>query len=402
MLVYWIWYALLPELSLRQKCQILQYFSDPEDIYHTESFRHIQELTPEAVATLENKDLTTARQVVKNCKDKHIGILTFRDAAYPSRLRNIPDPPLVLYYKGILPDFELQPTVAVVGTRKASPYGLRHARSICRELAACGGLVISGGAAGVDSMALQGALDVGAQTVAVLGCGVDVVYPRTNRKLFADIEAKGCLLSEYLPGTQPLPWQFPARNRIISGLAAGALVVEAPEKSGALITARSALEQGRDVFVIPGNIDAVTSAGSNALLRDGASAVFTGWDVLRDYAPAYPDTVCKRTEPEIGAMQSRAKVAQPVVFPWETEAGNKKVVDNPIVNAYSDLENTGFQPDAEEKQILACLTSSPRPMDDVIAQAGLPAGKVLSILTRLSVKGVVIQHPGRLVSVNLR
>lgn len=395
MLIHWIWYAMLSKLSARQKLLLLERFSDPEDIYYTENFDHIPDLSGDMKDALENKDLTQAQAVMKRCADKKISVLTIRDAAYPSRLRNIHNPPLVLYYKGILPDFEGQPVIGVVGTRRASAYGLNNARQMSGQIAASGGLVVSGGASGIDTMALQGALDAGKPVVAVLGNGVDVVYPRTNRTLFARIEENGCLIAEYLPGTGPKPWQFPERNRIISGLSNGVLVVEAPEISGALITARDAFEQGREVFAVPGNIGVASGAGSNKLLQDYGTAVLSGWDVLKNYASQYPNVEQRQPMPYRQTEQpaSFLKVAQPHQAVADFPETDKKVIDNPATNAYSDLELND-----REKQIIACLSSDPMPVDDVIARAGIPAAEVLRILTMLSLKGLVINYPGRLVS----
>ena len=401
MLVHWIWYAMLPKLSLRQKQMLLEHFSDPEDIFHTEHFTEAL-LSPECETALSNKDLTQAYRVIRECSEKHISILTQKDAAYPSRLKNIADPPLVLYYRGVLPDFEGQPVIAVVGTRKASAYGMNNARKISAQIAVCGGLVVSGGASGIDTMALQGALDAGQQTVAVLGCGVDVVYPKANRNLFGRIEEHGCLLSEYLPGTEPKPWQFPERNRILSGLSDGVLVVEAPEKSGALITARSAYDQGRDVFAIPGNIDIPTFMGSNALLQDCAGAVISGWDVLKGYESRYP-MVKKREVPfQAGYTREESppklKVAQERLIPVLADHTDKKGIDNSKTSAYIDLEKVLATLEPEERKVYSCLKSEPQSVDAVIAQLGIPAGRVLSILTKLALKGVAVNHPGRLVS----
>ena len=396
MLVHWIWFATLPGLTARQRLALLDRFSDPEDLYHMEEPDRIPEL-PEAVAqALANKDLHKSRQIVKSCGERHISILTMGDAAYPSRLRNIADAPMVLYYRGVLPDFEGQPVIAVVGTRKASAYGMNNARNMSREIAACGALVVSGGASGVDTMALEGALEAGAQTVAVLGCGVDVVYPNSNRKLFDKIAESGCLISEYLPGTGPKPWQFPERNRILSGLSNGVLVIEAPSKSGALITAQRAFEQGRDVFAVPGNIDVDTYAGSNALLQECAAAVLSGWDVVKQYADRYPDAVAKR--------QTQIRSETPSFSMEETspdQRTDKKDIDNPKPSAYIDLSKILSGLDSEERQIVACLDKNPKPVDAVIAQVGFPAAKVLSALTKLALKGVVTNHPGRLVSAKI-
>ena len=397
MLIHWIWYATLPNVSLRQKLELLQHFSGPEDIFCTEDFDHLSQLSAPVAKALGNKDLTLARSVIKGCSEKQVGILTMADAGYPSRLKNIADPPLVLYYKGVLPDFEGRPVIGVVGTRKATPYGMNVARTISREIATCGGLVVSGGAGGIDTAALQGAGSTGSQTVAVLGCGVNVVYPKTNRELFHQISKNGCLISEYLPDSGPQVWQFPERNRIISGLSNGVLVVEAPTKSGALITARNAAEQGRDVFVVPGNIGVATCEGSNALISDYAKPVLCGWDVLKDYAPQYPYAVEKREVQK--ADFSRQRLAETVVFPTVDEPAPKKSIDNPTVNAYSDLE---YKLSAQEETVLGCLDLNPKSVDSVIAGAGLPAPEVLRILTSLALKGLVNNHPGRMVSANYR
>lgn len=381
--VYWVWFAMLPGLSVRQKLALLERYSDPEEIFHAPDAVSTADLPADRKEALSNKDTTEAERIVKLCTRKNIGILPFGAAAYPSRLRNISDPPLVLYYQGVLPDFEERPVVAVVGTRKASAYGLNQARQLSEQIAACGGMVVSGGALGVDTQALQGALAAGGQTVAVLGSGVDVAYPPSNRQLFYKIMDTGCLLSEYPPGTGPKPWQFPERNRILSGMSNGVLVIEAPEKSGALITARDALEQGRDVFVVPGNIDMPTCRGSNGLLQEGAGAVFSGWDAVREYAPQYPNIIQKQ---EIRQVRTEERTA------------DKKVIDNPASTPYSVIENENSRLTQEECALLACLDSTPRPVDEVVAQSGMAAGVVLSMLTKLALKGVVMNHPGKLVS----
>ena len=403
MLVHWIWYSMLPKLTLRQKHALLERFSDPEEIYRIEDFSHMPEIPGEIGQILEDKDLTTARQVIKSCAQKHISILTKGDAAYPHRLHNIHDAPLVLYCKGELPDLQERPVISVVGTRKASAYGLRNARKMAMEIAACGGLVVSGGAAGIDSMALEGAMSAGAKVIAVLGCGPDVVYPRNNRQLFERIANNGCLLSEYIPGTEPRPWQFPERNRILSGMADGVFVVEAPQKSGALNTARHAFEQGRDVFAVPGNIDVPNYVGSNALLQECAAAVLSGWDVMKEYAGQYPGTVEKR-EPKLqkaydDVLSSAVlQVAQTPQMPVAEMPGDKKAVDNPVTSAYIDLDTVLSKLDSEERIIVSCLGAEPIPAEQVIARAGLPAAKALGILTKLALKGVLVNHPGRLVS----
>lgn len=399
MLVHWIWFSILPKLTLRQKYALLERFSDPEEIYEIEDFSKIEEIPADIRLILENKDLTAVRQVIKICAQKHISILTKGDAAYPHRLHNIHDAPLVLYCKGELPDLQNRPVIGVVGTRKASAYGLRNAKKMSTEIAACGGLVVSGGASGIDTMALEGALAAGEKVVAVLGCGPDVVYPRSNRALFEKIANNGCLLSEYLPETEPRPWLFPERNRIISGISDGVFVVEAPQKSGALITARQAFEQGRDVFAVPGNIDVPNYEGSNALLQDCAAAVLSGWDVVKVYAGRYPGMVEKReVQLQRAYEDSLLPVALQVAQTPQIPDSDKKAIDNPASNAYIDLDAILSKLDSDEQKIVSCLGIEPVPAEKIIEQVDLPAAKALGILTKLALKGVVVNHSGRLVS----
>ena len=240
MLVHWIWLATRPGMNDRIKAAVIERFGDAEDVFYADSgaYQSVDGLTVEACEALQDKSLTEARGILAQCTDKDIGILTFRDAAYPSRLKNISDPPMVLYYKGRLPDFDALPLIAVVGTRKASAYGITAAKRMGYGIAQCGGVVVSGIASGIDGAAMSAALTAGGTVVGVLGNGADIVYPLSNRALFADTERRGCLLTEFPPGTPPHKWNFPKRNRIISGLSCGVLVVEAPFKSGSLITAR--------------------------------------------------------------------------------------------------------------------------------------------------------------------
>lgn len=400
MLIHWIWLCLLPKVTTRQKIELLKIFHDPEELYSAgeAALSCVEGLTRQQLDALSDKDLTDARKILKDASEKCISILTLGDSAYPSRLKNTEDPPLVLYYKGCLPDWERVPAIGVVGTRKASAYGLQSAEELGYQIASCGALLVSGGADGVDAKAMEGALQAGKKVVAVLGFGADVVYPAKNRSLLERTEKQGCLITEYAPGTPPYSWNFPRRNRIISGLSAGVLVVEAPERSGALSTARHAMEQGRDVFVVPGNINTPTCAGSNALLRERAIPVFTGWDVVREYEVLYPGAVTRFA----GTYPQSLSVAQEPVYPLNQASGKKtadnKSIDKQEKSRYSVLESEKPDLSTEEQEIVSLLSSSPCPVDDVLARTQLPAGKVLSILTVLALKGVVKNHPGKLVS----
>lgn len=396
MLLHWIWFAQLNDITLREKHQLLAQFSDPEELFHTDDGVLEKQQMPES---LRKKDLKEAEKILRKCTEKGIGLLPIADSAYPNKLRNTPSAPILLYYKGILPDWDSVPFIGVVGTRKASAYGLQVAHQMGAQIAHCGGYIVSGGASGVDTAAMQGALDAGCPVVGVLGCGVDVVYPYSNRKLFAAVAENGCLISEYPPETKGLPWHFPARNRIISGVSNGVLIVEAPEKSGALITAQRALEQGRDVFVVPGNINTATCAGSNALLQEGAMPVFSGWDVLSNYEFLYPGKLQKHSNmPLYTGEQATAKVAQnPLNLMGDSEKEEitrKKPIDNGGISTYIELENRHPALNEVEQAVLSQLTAQPQESAALIEKLDMPSGKVLSVLTLLTVKGLVVKHPG--------
>ncbi len=395
MLIHWIWLNSLKTVNYRQKQMLLEHFGSPEDLFnaHTEAVDRIEGLTREQKDEVSERDLTAARKILDDCSKKRIGILTYSDAAYPQRLKNTHQPPFVLYYKGVLPDWESVPVIGVVGTRRASPYGLQSAKDLSYQITMCGGLVVSGGASGIDAAAAEGAMAAEGSTVAVLGNGVDIVYPPTHKDLFRRIAECGCLISEFAPGTRPYKWNFPQRNRIISGLSAAVLVVEAPKISGALSTANHAREQGRDVYAVPGNINAPECEGSNELLRERAIPAFSGWDVVREYATLYPDKVhrCDRR------LKEEPMVAQPAA-PAAKVLPDKKSVDNLPENRYSDSRPLPEGLSEDEKTVAQLLTKEPCHVDQLIDQLSMPAGKVLSTLTILTLKGVAQNHPGNCIS----
>ena len=377
MLIYWIWLATRQGMTAWEKQVVLAYFGSPEDCYFAKeaAYKNIEDLSKTAVEALCDKDIQEAEAILAACAKKKIHILTWSDARYPVALKNISDPPMILYYRGILPEFNENPFIGVVGTRKGSAYGLKLAETVSRQIARCGGIVVSGMAEGIDAMATRGALAEGKPVVGVLGCGVDVVYPRCNKELFLKMERNGCLISEYPPETKPTKWNFPRRNRIISGLSCGVLVVEAPLKSGALITARQALEQGRDVFVTPGNVGIASCEGSNALLRDGGIMVASGWDVLSEYVHRYPDKI-------------------------QQTPNDKKPIDKAAPQPYIDQETNTAGETGPEEAILACLESGEQIIDAIIEKTGLSSGAVLAALTLLEVTGQVVTRPGGWVAKN--
>ena len=410
MLIHWIWFATRTGMGDKMKSVLLSHFEDPEAIYFAPEleFERFEDLSGAAVESLMDKALLDCEDILDRCREKGIHILTFQDAAYPNRLKNIPDPPMVLYYKGTLPAFDELPVIGVVGTRKASVYGLTTAKRLGYQIASCGGTLVSGAASGIDGVAMKGALTAGGTVVGVLGCGADIVYPASNRWLYADTEKYGCLLTEFPPGTPPVGRNFPRRNRIISGLSCGVLVVEAPEKSGALITARLSADQGRDVFVVPANIDVESAKGSNALLRDGAIPVSSGWDILSEYRHQCAGKVREKrtavsltvnTEELSREREEPLKVAQKPRKREEKKEKKsllrKKVIDNSEKSAYSDFKKTQTAMTPEEELIVRALSDGQMLVDDLIAGSGKAPGVILAGLTLLEVKGVVRRLPGR-------
>ena len=297
----------------------------------------------------------------KRMQTLQVALLTFADAGYPPLLRWIAEPPPVLYVRGALqPAHEF--AVAVVGSRKPSPYGKMAAQRFSTALAQQGYTVISGLARGIDRVAHESALQAGGQTLAVLGSGMNVIYPPENRRLFEQICVNGAVMSEFPFHTKPDRWNFPRRNRIISGLALGTLVVEATIRSGSLHTARHALEQGREVFAIPGRIDAPGSQGTNQLIKQGAKLVETLDDIVEEFPEIVRRSVQRYRSPEN---------------------------DMTPVQAAVDLS-------AQEAQVLALIPSEETHVDAIIQTSQLPAHVVMSILVTLELRGLVRQFPGKL------
>ena len=387
MLKYWIWLTSRNGLSSRSILALLRRFPSPEEIYFAEErdYREVEGLREADIPRLMNKDLTDCDRILKECDEKSIQILTMQDAAYPRRLKNIADPPAVLYYKGRLPLFDAEPVITVVGSRSASAYGLLMAKRLGYQIARCGGIVVSGGARGIDSMALRGALPTDRPTVVVLGCGVDVVYPRENAGLFEDVTRNGCLISEYPPGTPPEGYHFPLRNRIMTGLGLGVLVVEAAEKSGTLISAQLALDQGRDVFAVPGNVGLPSCAGSNRLIKEGAFLAENGWDVMREYAALFPERIVNVHGTV--SMTLNAAERQEQAFP-----AAEPVLEMRRADARDWREPAGLT--EEERRVTALLRDGAMHIDDLIEELQLPAPRAMALMTLLEMKHIVCRLPG--------
>ena len=388
-LKYWIWLAEKRGVRRQTKLALTQRFETPEELYYAETDEVLltEGITREEAAALEDKDLRRAEEILEVCERQDYRILTIADAAYPRRLRNIFDPPILLYCRGRLPLMDEEAALAVVGTRSYTPYGALCAGKLGGQLAAGGAVIVTGLAYGIDSLAARAALRNGGRVLGVLGCGLDVVYPRGSEELYEDVAAAGALITEYAPGTLPLSGNFPVRNRILSGLSVAVLVVEAPERSGALITANTALEQGRDVFAVPGPIDAPGSVGCNRLIRDGAGLVSNGWDILREYEARFPGKLkregARRDVPPIPGYESRERQRE------EQRREARKLP--PLLT----LGPEGPELTDDQLCLLRTLTEEPMLVDDLVEASGIPVRRVLSALTMLEIDGYVSQAPGK-------
>ncbi|MCU0510989.1 MAG: DNA-processing protein DprA [Anaerolineae bacterium] len=366
-LPYWLGLTLIPGLGLARLRHLLAHFATPERLWHARDSDLRQAGIPEKViATFVGGrakiDLEQAWQKVEKTGAQ---VISQEDAAYPPLLKALEDAPLLLYVRGqLLPRDQI--ALAIVGTRRASRYGHDAAHHLAQELAAAGITIVSGLAQGIDTAAHMGAINAGGRTIAVLACGIDRLYPKENAPLAGRIVECGALVTEYPVGTPPTPGNFPRRNRLLSGLALGVLIAEAPERSGALITATAALEQGRDVFAVPANIFNPQGAGVNRLIQDGAKLVMTARDILDEFHPATP-----AVSPPAAARPAKNPRPQPAAAP---PAG-------PPAPVPADLS-------AAEATLLAQMTIDPLHIDDLIRAAGLSAAEVSVALTLLELKGL--------------
>jgi DNA processing protein len=355
---YWIALNFLPDIGPVLARRLLSAFGSPDTIF-TMSIREIadQEIVGanRAKRIAEFHDWQKVEREIESAHKQGIRIITLHDDEYPESLRNIHDAPPVLYIKGEIHSNDRY-AVAMVGSRVPTEYGLRAAGKISSQLASLGLTVVSGMARGIDAASHRGALLTGGRTIAVLGSGVDVPYPRENRKLMDSIMDSGAVLSEFPLGTPPNRENFPRRNRIISALSFGVVVIEATVDSGSLITVRYALEQGREVFALPGNITSRNSRGTNNLIKNGAKLIESAEEIIEELRP------------QIRGILREQGVSSERALPSMTD---------------------------EEKTVYGFLDSEPRHIDMITRQFDISSGKALSILLNLELKGVVRQIGGK-------
>ena len=353
---YEYWLANVRGVSARKKCLLREYMKSAKAVYYIEE-THLRSLTflneKECDALVQAKRQTGLKEETDKMLGKGIRFVPWCSAEYPKRLKELHDFPYALYVKGNLPD-ERRKKAALVGARKCTPYGEKYAVDFARSLAGHGVEIISGMARGIDGMGHRGALMGGGRTYAVLGCGADICYPKEHIGLCVDIlEQGGGIISEYPPGTPPLPQHFPARNRIISGLSDVVLVMEAGRRSGSLITVDMALEQGRDVYALPGPVNSSLSDGCNRLIRQGAGILLTPQLLLEEWGMS-----------EYGEMRGHRE-------PDKKPDKNEKMLESP------------------EKLVYSCLGLYPKSVDQVAEEAKIDIKSAMELLVSLELGGYI-------------
>ncbi len=407
-LLYWVWLSLSCTPGYTTFDKLIAELDSPERIYSATD-AEIASCIGERVrdyTMLVRRDLSAAREVLDFCTRHKVGILTYADPAYPESLRRIVGSPVLLYYRGQLPDFESLCPIAVVGSRKMSAYGQKSAFAIAADLARGGATVVSGMAKGIDAMAMAGALSEEGRVIAFLGCGIDICYPEVHLTLARETVKNGCIMTEYAPGTPPDRFNFPKRNRLISGLSAATLVIEGKERSGAMITARHAMAQSRPVYALPGNVDSPGSAAAHLLLRNGARLLTSADDVVRDLEDAYlgilnpfamasasaadMEPVLRRLslhgseekKKGLGALFSR-KSAEVKEKEEEIETGTQDFAE-PILSSM----------DPEARRVYEAIPEEGDCPLEALCGDGLPLRTVMKYLLKLEIKGLVTMLPG--------
>lgn len=368
---YAIWLAERPGCSAELRMQLLERFGTAQAVWESteRELMEIPGLRQRQRESLLQKGLEQAKLILRDCARQNIRVISMEETDYPAPLRDLADAPIVLYVRGTMPDWENTISVGIVGTRRATSYGLNASRWLAANLAHAGCTIVSGMALGIDGQANLGALEADGTTVAVLGCGADVCYPPAHKELMARIIEHGAVITEYPPGTEPKSYHFPLRNRIMSGLSRGVIVIEAPAKSGALITADRALEQGRDVFAVPGNINSPQSAGTNRLLREGGAELVTcAADVLAHYPEESKQLTPTKALPD---LSRRRKERPAAVRP-------SSVILSPT-----------------EQRILDSVRRGADSTDAIIEETGMSASHVLAALTMLEINGMLRRDGAR-------
>ncbi len=395
-MIYWVWLNKALGAGNTKFLPLIEKYKSAKAIFDL-SERELSLnsfLSKTEVDKLKKKNLFFAKKTLESCKQDNIKIITFNDKNYPSVLRSLVNPPICLYVKGELPNFDTTPLICIVGKRECSDYGKKVAWSLSARLSLGGITVLSGGAKGIDAFAHKGALDVGAKTVAVLACGVNYDYLKVNKELRETISKNGCLISEYTPNEPVYKQNFLVRNRLLAALTYGTVVVESGEGSGATITANHAAEQGKEVFVITGKPDDPNYYGNNQLLRDGAKPVFEANDIFLEYISRFGDKILPNKANEVNLSkifsEKNGKSNKPgkQISPAK-ESKEQKIPEKckKIVN----IENLPLSKNA--KVVYNCIDNNLFILDDLLS-SGLSFDELLIAVTELELLGLIKAMPG--------
>lgn len=398
-LKHWIWLTQRKGIAGQAAVRVLKHFGSPEQVHAADegAFKLLGGLSDVAIRSLMNKSLERADQILGDCDRLGIHLLTLQDSTYPERLAAIHQPPMVLYWKGKQIAFDEEVAIAMVGARKATPYGMQAAAELAAELTRRGALVVSGMAEGIDASAVRGALKVGGPVVSVLAGGLDRVYPRYHKELYEDVAAVGALISEYPPGTEHKGDHFPIRNRIISGLSVGVIAVESARASGTLRTVGHALDQDREVFAVPGPVNAPMSEGTNRLIQTGAAKLILDVDdVLCEFEQRFPAKL-RRAEPMPPEMaeQRLEGVAVASSHSRGQESQAKKEAKSQEKVEYLNWADCKNKLTDDQRELLLALDGGAFRADDLVERTQIPARRVLSALTLLQIQGYVSEESGK-------
>ena len=397
---YWLWLQCALGAGAKTD-ELLAYFGDPEKMYNAGSneWRLSGLMTDKKINALKSISPSETGGIFRECKAKGYSIITPDNVNYPERFRQLSDMPLVLYTMGDASVLKDTVSIGVVGTRDASNYGIETAQKLSFSLASCGVTIVSGGALGIDSEAHAGAMLAKGRTAAFLGCGLSYDYLKENASLRRAITKYGAVISEYPPFTPASRTTFPIRNRLISGLTLGTLVIEAGVKSGSLITANFALEQGKDVFAVPGDIVRSSFDGANHLIKNGAKPVFSAMDILSEYEYLYGDLIdfskANVSLSQIPYVEYRKKSRETVAR--EKAPIQKKTVEQEIKKIEKKELDDSYS--LEAKKVYSVLNENPTHIDDILRQTSLKMSDVLSALTELELMGDVKQTEGKKYSI---
>ena len=389
-LVYWVWLSQCFSYGNGRLGKLLETLDDAKAFFQggPELWRKSGLFSAQDLRRMEKTSLDRAAVILEECQKQDIRVISWLDEEYPRLLREIYAPPAVLYVKGSLAGLDQALTITAVGTREAIGYTRGVTGNLCYQLAQTGVVIISGCAQGIDEYAHRGTLKAGGRTIAVLGCGVDVNYPAANRELKEKILLSGgALVSELPPGTKPDGRYFPTRNRLLAGLGMGVLVTHAPTRSGSLITAELALEQGKEIFCLPPyNIYDASCTGVVPLLKEGAKPVYSVYSILEEYYPLYADRINLAALPGESSGTASQKVADRPGYHHREAAARETV--SAVVEPPARLN-------AFQRQVYDVLTGEPRPVDEIIDEAGLRPDQALATLSELEMMGLAAAHPGR-------